>query len=100
MRAIRMLVLLTSINLIPAGLASPSDEWNLRRNTGNGACSVQPADSAPQLGTLLATHPTRKAACQDALTRHTDDASDTSKCFAYTKGTKDACKADGIQLPD
>lgn len=80
--------------------AQSSSDWNLRRNTGNGACSVQPADSAPQLGAFLATHPTRKEACEDAKARKTDDAADTTKCFTYTSGTKDACKKDGIDLPD
>jgi hypothetical protein len=100
MRAFQMTILVTAISFIPVGQSLPSSDWNLRRNTGNGACSVQPADSVPQLGAFLAKHPTRKAACEDALARHTDDASDTTKCFAYTNGTKDACKADGIQLPD
>jgi hypothetical protein len=77
-----------------------SGDWNLRRNTGNGACSVQPADSMPQLGAFLAKHPTRKAACEDAKSRKTDDAGDATKCLTYTSGTKDACKNDGIDLPD
>lgn len=81
-------------------LAWSSGDWNLRRNTSNGACSVQPADSMPQLGAFLAKHPTRKAACEDAKSRKTDDAGDTTKCFTYTSGTKDECKRDGVDLPD
>jgi hypothetical protein len=51
-----------------------SAEWNLRRNSSNGACSVQPVDSLPQLGEFLAKHPTRKAACEDAKARRTSQA--------------------------
>lgn len=82
------------------GIAASSGDWNLRRNTSNGACSVQPADSQPQLGAFLAKHPTRKAACEDARSRKTDDAVDGDKCFTYTAGTKDACQKEGIDLKD
>jgi hypothetical protein len=89
---------------VVAGLLVPtvwsSGDWNLRRNTSNGACSVQPADSTPQLGTFLAKHPTRKEACEDAKSRKTDDATDTNKCLTYTSGTKDECKNDGVDLAD
>lgn len=80
--------------------SSSSGEWNLRRNTGNGACSVQPVDSMPQLGQFLAKHATRKEACEDAKSRKTDDAADTAKCLTYTNGTKDECKQDGVDLPE
>jgi hypothetical protein len=79
--------------------ASSSSDWDLRRNVSNGACFVQPSDSSP-IGALLKTHPTRKAACEDAKTRKTDDATDTSKCFTYTTGTKDECKKEGVELND
>jgi hypothetical protein len=92
--------LLIGFTCLLASDASSSGEWNLRRNTGNGACSVQPVESMPQLGAFLAKHPTRKAACEDAKLRHTDDAADTTKCFTYTSGTKDECKKDGVDLPD
>lgn len=78
---------------------APSSEWNLRRNVGNGACSVQPAENASQMGALVATHPSRKAACEDAKARHADDASDKNKCTAYTNNTKDECKTkEGVDL--
>jgi hypothetical protein len=48
-----------------AGATAASGDWNLRRNTSNGACSVQPVDSQPQLGVFLATFPTRKTACEE-----------------------------------
>jgi hypothetical protein len=94
------LTLIGVILIAPAVTSGTSGEWNLRRNTGNGACSVQPADSLPQLGAYLAKHATRKAACEDAKSRKTDDAADTTKCFAYTAGTKRECKAEGVDLPD
>jgi len=85
--------------LCATGVTSAADDgWNLRRNTSNGACSVQLATSMPQLGAFLATHPTRKETCQDAQSRKTDDASDSTKCFTYTQGSIDACAKDGIAL--
>ena len=78
---------------------APASGWNLRRNVGNGACSVQPAENTSQLGGLLATHPSRKEACEDAKARHADSASDKDKCTAYTNNTKDECKAkEGVDL--
>lgn len=100
MKAYRLVWFVALIIGIFASYAWSSGDWNLRRNTGNGACSVQPADSMPQLGAFLAKHPTRKAACEDAKARKTDDAGDTTKCFTYTSGTKDACKKDGVDLSD
>jgi hypothetical protein len=99
MKAIQCIGAMVFASLVTTRALSAGD-WNLRRNSGNGACSVQPADSMPQLGQFLANHPTRQAACQDAQSRKTDDASDTSKCFTYTPGTKEECKKDGIDLPD
>jgi hypothetical protein len=86
-------------NLFFVAGASSSSDWDLRRNVGNGACFVQPSDSSP-IGQLLKKHPTRKAACEDAKARHTDDAADTSKCFTYTTGTKEGCKKEGVELND
>lgn len=80
------------------GAASPSGDWDLRRNVGNGACFIQPTQSSPVGGELLKTHPTRKAACQDAQARRTDDAGDKTKCFTYTNGTIDECKKEGVDL--
>lgn len=79
--------------------ASSSSTWDLRRNVSNGACFIQPSDSSP-IGALLKTHPTRKEACEDAKARQTDDAGDTTKCFGYTSGTKDACSKEGVDLND
>jgi hypothetical protein len=73
-------------------------DWQVRRNTSNGACSLQPSDSQPPLGTLLSTKPTKKDACQDAKALKTDDAADTTKCFTYTNNTVALCKAEGVQL--
>jgi hypothetical protein len=92
------MIFVVAICLATAQLASR--EWNLRRNSSNGACSVQPVDSQPQLGQFLATFPTRKAACEDAKARHSEDAGDTNKCFTYTSGTKDECQKDGVDLED
>src|SRR5262249_37381533 len=90
------MALLVTVQTAPT---APSSEWNLRRNVGNGACSVQRAESASQLGSLLSAHPSRKAACEDAKTRHADDASNKDKCTAYTSNTKDECKAkEGVDL--
>ena len=100
MKRARIVFYVTMTVCLFAMKAWSSGDWNLRRNTGNGTCSVQPADSAPQLGAFLAKHPTRKEACEDAKTRKTDDAGDTAKCFTYTSGTKNECKKDGIDLGD
>jgi len=81
-----------AIALVVTQQTAPSSEWNLRRNVSNGACSVQRAENTSQLGALLAAHPSRKAACEDAKARHADDASDKNKCTAYTNNTKDECK--------
>lgn len=70
----------------------------LRRNQTNGACTVQPANTMHQLGILLASHISRKDACQDAKTRKTDDVSQTDKCPTYTNGTIAACHKEGIEL--
>ena len=95
---ISMAIKAVAIALVVAAQTAPSAEWNLRRNN-NGACSVQPAENQSQLGALLQTHPNRKAACEDAKTRHNDDASDKNKCTAYTNNTKDECKAkEGVEL--
>ena len=94
-----ILTAIVATNLLLAVGASSSGNWDLRRNVGNGACFIQPSDSSP-IGVLLKTHPNRKAACVDAKARHTDDPGDTSKCFGYTTGTKDECKAEGIDLSD
>ena len=94
----RMVIGLVATSLLLVG-AMPAGDWDLRRNVGNGACFVQPSKSS-SVGVLLKTHPTRKAACEDAKARHTDDAADTSKCFTYTTGTKDECKKEGVELND
>src|SRR5437870_13727596 len=86
------------MSVVLLGQASAASEWNLRRNSGNGACSVQPADRPVQLGEFLAKHPTRKTACEDARSRHTEDALDKTKCSNYTINTAEQCKADGIPL--
>jgi hypothetical protein len=85
--------------LLLIAVQSPAvGDWTLNRNTGNGACSVQPPDMIPHLGTLLASHPTRKETCQDAQSRKTDDFGDSNKCPTYTTGTVSECKKDGIDL--
>jgi len=90
---------IVAANLLLAVSASSSGNWDLRRNVGNGACFIQPSDSSP-IGALLKTHPNRKAACEDAKARRTDDPGDASKCYGYTTGTKDECKAEGVDLGD
>ena len=80
-------------------ISSSAGEWDLRRNVGNGACFIQPADSSP-IGRLLQRHPSRVAACEDAQSRHTDDAADANKCYTYTSGTKDECKKENVTLED
>lgn len=76
----------------------PDGDWSLRRNQLNGACSVQPADMQPPLGLLLATHPSRKEACQDGQIRKTDDFADSTKCPTYTIATAAACHKEGVEL--
>jgi hypothetical protein len=98
MKSWRTVIGLVAVSLSLMSAAAAGD-WDLRRNVGNGACFVQPSESSP-VGALLKTHPTRKAACEDAKARHTDDAADTSKCFTYTNGTKDECKKEGVELND
>ena len=92
------MILVVAICLTTAQPASR--EWNLRRNTFSGACSVQPADSQPQLGEFLAKFTTRKAACEDAKARYSEDGGDPKKCSTYTPGTKNQCKKDGVDLQD
>jgi len=100
MKRILMLAIVTSaVCLFALGTASPSSDWDLRRIVSNSACIVQKSDSS-SIGELLKTHPTRKAACEDARDRHTDDATDKTKCFTYTSGTKDECKKEGVNLND
>jgi hypothetical protein len=85
--------------LCATGITSATDDgWNLRRNTSNGACSVQLSTSMPQLGAFLASHPTRKETCQDGQSRKTDDPGDSTKCLTYTQGSIDICAKDGIAL--
>jgi hypothetical protein len=98
MKSWRTLMGLVAASLLLLG-AAPAGDWDLRRNSSNGACFVQPSKSST-VGVLLKTHPTRKAACEDAKVRHTDDAGDASKCFTYTTGTKDECKKEGVELND
>ena len=73
-------------------------DWQVRRNTGNGACSLQPSDSQPILGKLLATKPTKKEACTAAKDLKTDDQADTNKCQTYTNNTVTLCHAEGVDL--
>lgn len=81
-----MMAIVIAVNLFSAGGVSAAGNWDLRRNVGNGACFIQPSDSS-SIGRLLKTHPTRKAACDDAKARRTDDIGDMNKCFGYTDGT-------------
>lgn len=93
-RALVFIILAQMVCLTPLIAA----DWQVRRNSGNGACSLQPSDSQPPLGTLLATKPTKKEACESAKALKTDDASDSSKCFTYTNNTVALCKAEGVDL--
>jgi len=93
-------IALVLVVLIGKSVSLFAADWQVRRNTGNGACSLQPSDSQPLLGTLLSTKPTKKEACQDAKMLKTDDAADTSKCFTYTINTVALCKAEGVQLTE
>ena len=99
MKMTNKIALIIGLALCATGVTSAADDsWNLRRNLSNGACSVQLSTSMPQLGAFLAAHPTRKETCQDAQSRKTDDASDSTKCFTYTRGSIEACAKDGIAL--
>jgi hypothetical protein len=68
-----------------------SDQWNVCRNVGNGACSLQPSDMNPQLGKVLGTFASKKEGCDEASALHTSDSADTTKCFDYTINTRDIC---------
>lgn len=88
------------VSLLTIGFLCTADaaDWQVRRNTGNGACSMQPSDSQPALGILLTTEATKKGACQDAKMLKTDDPADTTKCLTYTNNTVALCQAEGVQL--
>ena len=47
MRATQTTRWVVVIGLLAVSQASSSGEWNLRRNTSNGACSVHPSESRP-----------------------------------------------------
>ncbi len=79
-------------------VASASD-WQVRRSNSSGTCSLQPSDSQPPLGKLLATKPTKKEACEAAKSLKTEDATDTDKCFDYTPNTVNLCRPEGVDLP-
>jgi hypothetical protein len=96
--AIAISMLLSGCGGTPAERGAASD-WVLQRSTSAGACHVKLATAKPDLGELLATKPTRKAACQEALARKTDDATDRQGCLAYTRGAIAECAKDGIALP-
>lgn len=85
------------IGLVTAAVCS--SDWDLRRQQ-NGTCAVQPSGTLPQFGDLLKRHPSRKAACEDAKSRRTDDDQDKDKCFVYTTATKAECKKEGVDLKD
>lgn len=91
-------IVLSAICFFARRTNASSSEWDLRRDSMGATCIVQPSESSP-IGELLKTHPTRKAACQDARSRYTDDAGDKSKCFSYRPGTIDSCKKEGVDLP-
>jgi hypothetical protein len=76
-----------------------ADDWHLRRNKENVTCSVQPAHRRPLEGDLVRVHPNRKAACLDAIARHTDEVANVTGCLVYAPGTMDECRRDGIILP-
>ena len=78
--------------------AANAADWQVRRNNGNGACSLQPSDSQPILGKLLATKPTKKEACTAAKELKTDDQGDTNKCQTYTNNSVAICHAEGVDL--
>ena len=100
MKQILMLsIVVSTICLFSSATASSSSDWDLRRSGSNGMCIVQSSDSS-SLGELLKTHPTRKAACEDARDRRTDDSADKTKCFIYSPATKDVCKKEGVELKD
>lgn len=74
-------------------------DWQVRRSATSGSCSLQRADTLPSLGTLLATRPTKVAACKAAAELKTDDPSDRQRCFDYTPNTVRLCQSEGTPLP-
>ena len=74
-------------------------DWDVRRATMSGACSLQPSDSQPKLGVLLTSKPTIVEACKAAVDLSTDDPADTSKCYSYTPSSQALCKEKGVPLP-
>jgi hypothetical protein len=84
--------------VISSGIVADAG-WQVRRNIGNGACSLQPADASPIGGSLLITKPTKREACEAAKSLKTDDAADSTRCFDYTPNTMALCHAEGVDLP-
>jgi hypothetical protein len=91
------LILLMSMPAVDSARAA---EWLISRARMSGACHVQLETSRPYLGEPLpGKYPNRKASCDRAKALHTSDVTDTAKCFDYTQGAKDGCRADGVNLP-
>jgi hypothetical protein len=77
-----------------------ADNWLIARETMSGVCTVQLETSRPYLGTPLAgRYPTRKDACNQAVTLRTVDPAETQKCFDYSPATVTGCLIDGVNLP-
>ena len=88
-----------SASLLALTHAAHAENYELRKEPSTSVCHVQSETSRPKLGDLLKTHPTRKAACEDAASRYDKDASDQSKCWTYGAGTVAACNDDDVKLP-
>lgn len=89
---------LTAAFVASTASASAAD-WQVRRATTSGVCSIQSSDSQPTLGQLLTSKPTKKEACEAAKSLKTSDAADSSKCFDYTPNTRSFCQGQGVALP-
>lgn len=73
-------------------------DWQVRRATTSGACSIQRSDSLPTLGVLLETRSTEKAACEAARDLKSDDFGETNKCQTYTPNTVTFCRNRNVTL--
>jgi hypothetical protein len=88
---------IAALGLLFAASCAHSAEWSLRKQKMSNVCHVQKTTASP-LGETLSEHPSRAAACREARRLHDPELSDSTKCWEYGQGTRDACRQDGVPL--